>query len=220
MGSERASVLKETIIYFNEFLEMNFDSITLREDKIIEFLHLIMKDGYSPDFNWQFIPGNNKKLLEEFEKSGLRRDIWIYGKEVVEEDLFVKNYVKNYINKNSIDYIMRDRGYEIIEDVLIPLNIDSAAIAKRAGKKERYNNTVIFTDFSLTMYGFDMYPSNEYSIQKYKETKFTEGSTGGVRKKLVDAILLFDTKSFKDPYCDIILVMDFFYPLMEINKND
>lgn len=219
LGYEKSDVLKETILYFNEFLDTNFDTIKMREDKIHSFLNTILENGFSPKINWKYNPEKNKTIIEKFEKSGLRKDIWIYGKELVEVDTETFKYVENYVKENSIDYKMPDRGYEYADEIIM-VDMDSLEIAEQEEKKIRFNNSRIDRDFSLTMFGFDIFPTEDNLIQDYKETKFEKGSTRGARRILIDKILGFDKKNFLDPYFNIILVEDYFYLLVYVNEDN
>jgi len=220
MGEEKESIIKETLICFNEFLETNFDTVISRKDRIDVLLNAIIKDGFSSEIKWQYDIEKIKALIDNFEKSGLRKDIWVYGKELINHDTLIFKYVRKFTDERSITYNRSESFYEAASERMLPLNMDSIEKAKIEEKRIQYENSIIFSDYSLTLFGLDIYKSYNQFIQDYIEYKFNNGSSIYSKRNLIDKVLSFDEQTYLDPYCDVILVMDYFYLLMYVNVEN
>ena len=215
IGKEKAEVLKETVANFNQFLNENFNSYDKKEDKVYQFLLQLQQNNSMPNDDWKYNLDKNRKLIEKFESTGLRKEIWIYGKEAFERDSFVLNYYENYKNKDTTEYQSLGELMDIDIDIEQDRNYNLDSILK--ADSIRFLTKTIASSYSLLIVGMDMYQSNDTSIQNYSNAKLDFGDI--TPNLLINGLLRFDKQSYLDPYCDIILITEIFYYFMRSNQG-
>lgn len=82
LGDEQSIVLQETVVYFNQFLDDNFKNEKNKEDKVYQFLKYLSDHELRPNEDWIYDKAKCKLIIEEFEKTGLRKEIRVYEYEL------------------------------------------------------------------------------------------------------------------------------------------
>lgn len=86
LGQDKAAPLKKAADSFDKFLKTNFPDQTDQQQRALRFIQLISKNEW-PNQDWDLPTEMNKKILEEFETSGLRKEFRLYGYEKGSNDM-------------------------------------------------------------------------------------------------------------------------------------
>lgn len=91
LGQAKAEALNQAVASLDSFLLTNFQEQNDQQQRAITLLEQIRRDNW-PDPSWILRTEENKKILEDFEKSGLRKEFRIYDYEeysnVIDEEFF------------------------------------------------------------------------------------------------------------------------------------
>lgn len=221
IGNDKAEILNKSIESFDEFLRINYNNQTNQNHRIIEFLKTIQKNEYCPDENWIFSTESNKQIIEQFEKSGLRKEIWMYGFERRERK---KEYQEYYDNYRDIAFSttkslgsLKDLN---IEDEIFPLTNDSLFMESLKQDDIRFDSTKIATEISNIIIALDKIKPTDSLLINYIETKLIAGS---ISPSLLINILLYNYErhNFDNPLIKVILVTEFYYGIMnwDLERN-
>ena len=89
LGQDKANALNSGVESFDQFLKTNFPGKELKRIKL--FLEYLQKN-LGPDSIWNLPTKRNKKIIAEFESSGLRKEIWVYGFEEYEPQYDIQKF--------------------------------------------------------------------------------------------------------------------------------
>lgn len=218
LGKEKAKAFNEAIKSFDKFLETNFPNQDNQSDKTKKFLKQFLNSD-SPDSSWIFRTKRNKKILEQLESSGLRKEIWIYGKENYDEKYNIYDLINPFKNDSS-----QSLGkVEIIEDEIIPIPrpaIDSTELARLEKERdEQYNNLLMTNEKGEILYGLAKFANNDSIVQKYVEVKLIAGD---ISPSLVASAFLSQIKDFENPFIKRMIFVELYYWIMkwDVEKNN
>ncbi len=218
LGKEKATALNEAIKSFDKFLETNFPNQDNQSDKTKEFLKRFINSN-SPDSSWIFTTKRNIKLLVQLESSGLRKEIWIYGKE---------NYAEKYNIYDLINPFKNDSSQglgelEIIEDEIIPIPRPTTDSTELAGIEkeldEQYNNLLMTNEKGEFLYGLAKFANNDSIVHEYVEVKLVAGDFS---PSIVASAFLSHIRDFENPFIKRMIFVELYYWLIEwnIEKNE
>ncbi|MBS2213935.1 hypothetical protein KEM09_21180 [Carboxylicivirga mesophila] len=187
LGNEKAKVFNNTVESFRDFLVLNYPDYEDENQRIYQFLKTLTD---TKDYNYNFIIDKEKstKIVAEWEKSGLRKEVWLFGNEEYTSSLWDPTEEQA---EEEIMPITRNKGIEV--DVDLSKYFDS--------------NTG-----GLYLYGLDNYAPNDTIIQSYVEGKSALGNISYLRvaegfKKL--------KINYHEPFFIRILVVEFYYNLIK-----
>lgn len=126
IGREKARALHEAVSSFDSFLEMNYRSEANYKAKATAFLNDFKKGNTE---NWRLDSIDTKRLIKDFERSGLRQEIWIFSKEIeLSRDDYNEYYAdlihamalydhgkKRFISPHSVDSISALSDHEDLD---------------------------------------------------------------------------------------------------------
>jgi hypothetical protein len=78
LGKERALVMQDAVDCFDQFLANNYPDSKNQAERIKSFLKQITELN-GPDSSWVY--ECDRKIIESFESTGLRKEIWLYEHE-------------------------------------------------------------------------------------------------------------------------------------------
>ncbi len=188
LGVEKAEAFNEAVLSFKEFLKVNYPEIEEENQRINQFLQTLM-DTKDFNFNFKFDVEKCARIIEKWEKSDLRKEVWLYGNEDY-TSLFWSNTGEEL--EEEIIPITRNEGIEV-ETVDISKYLDSNS----AG---------------LYLYGLSEYAPNDTIIQEYVDMKKAIGDISS--KTIAESIKKLKIK-YNEPFFMRILVVEFYYDLMK-----
>ena len=213
LGKEKATALNEAIESFDNFLETNFPKQDNQSDRTKEFLKQFLNSD-SPDSSWIFTTNRNKRIIEQLESSGLRKEIWIYGNENYDEKYNIHDLINPFENDSS-----QSLGKaEIIEDEIIPIQrpeIDSTELARiEKERDEQYNNLLMTNEKGEFLYGLAKFANNDSIVHEYVEVKLIAGD---ISPSLVASAFLSQIKDFENPFIKRMIFVELYYWMMKWN---
>lgn len=213
LGRDKMIALNSAVESFDLFLKTNYpdsDNQSKRTRAFLEFLH----ENSEPDSTWNLPTKTNQKIVSDFETSGLRKEIWLYGYEEYEPKYDIYEILPPDEQDTSNIQDLGEIDFELIEEEIIPLpNIDSVERAKREKEmEERIKNSLHFNDYGQYLYALTKYTLKDTTIQDYVYVKILPGDISPV---LIAAGLLSQEIDFEDPFIKRILVTEFYYRIMK-----
>ncbi len=195
LGKEKAKVLNQTVKSFDKFLDDNFPDSKSTSDKTRSYLELIMNYTSYVEKNWKTNRKANKKLLEKWEESGLRIEIWWYDGE------------EYYADHLEIDTTVFD--LETIEDdEIVPFtNRDTIRESSVDFENYKFSNT-----FGKYLFGLKQFAPNDTLVQDYVDVKTEVGDISPTSVANAFIVLFQD---LDEPFIKRIIVVEFYYYFME-----
>ena len=164
LGASQSKVLDKTIISFERFLEVNYGSEKSSELRLKAFLESII--FMNQQSSWTFDLENNKILLSEWESSGLRREIELYGYEDYSPtcDIFglLPHDTIDHSNSDTIKFGTME--YALAEEDLLPMSPedslkyieDTARANSKIRKIMAHRDSILnFNRFGKFLYGLN-----------------------------------------------------------------
>ena len=212
LGQVKADALNSAVESFDQFLKTNFpDNESERTEAFLEY----MQENLEPNSTWNLPTKINKKIISEFESSGLRKEIWIYGYEEYEPQYDIYEVFPLEETDTSDIQNLGELDLDVlIEEEIIPIsNIDSAEIARREKEmEERMRNSLHFNNNGQFLYGLAKFNLSDTTIQGYIDAKIVAGDISPV---LIASGLLSQNIDFEEPFIKRILVTEFYYWIMK-----
>jgi hypothetical protein len=81
LGTSKADVLDQIVESFSTFLSVNYDTLSTSIQRMTAFTGYLCHSGGQFNENWNFNTEKNRKILELYESSQLRNELWYYGYE-------------------------------------------------------------------------------------------------------------------------------------------
>ena len=218
LGKEKSYAMNQAIVSFEHFLNVNYPESNTQSDRIKSFLEQLSNDYQSEsDVSLIYETTNNMRIINLWEKSGLRKEIWTYGYENYEpthniEDLLIKQK-KDSITTLGEAFLTQE------EDESWNIDVDSLDIIKEQKEMEkRMQNTLHANSSGDFLYGLAKYSPNDKIIQDYVDAKFQAGDIFPI---LFLPSFLEKTKNFNETFFKMIIITEFYYPLIkeDIEQN-
>ena len=222
-------ILRQNILYFNEYIRAVFEEKKELKNEIIEEDdEEIEKENDKDKF---LININNCKIVEKMEG--------IYGDFIKEKldfyfifngEMIDKKFMDEICEYSKQNYILFKMGKNINKDIIPSdkystnqydyFEVNKDDIAKYGNK----SNVLIFTDFLLDLKNkFDMYKIfQNYSIEKsiisFKDYLYNFNKYNKIKEenKLVELFNKFERFSFNNDYADVTIIL---IQIMTMNKN-
>jgi hypothetical protein len=214
LGKEKTFALKESVRLFNSFLDDNYGDQKTKAGKAKAFLEYLSENNQlTPDSTWEFDLRKNAIIVNLFERTGLRNEIWIYGK----EDHFTNDALERYFKyQDSISNLLEARTVEAITGE-IPTVDDSLVEIQLYEDSIRYRETRIIPEYNSLLFVMLNNPSENSCIQKYIDYRFYKGLAR--EGSMITELLKCEPECYSDLYFDVIMVSEFFYFYMEANTE-
>lgn len=215
LGKEKANVLNAAVESFEQFLKKNYSEFDSQSMRTEAYLRQI-ENNFESDSSWIFSTSRNKKIIEDFETSGLRKEIWVYGYEDYEPKYDIYDLLTPGETDTTITHDTVELDLDLIEEEIIPLsNIDSVEIAKRKKEmEEKRRNSLHFNTHGEFLFALTKYTSGDTFMQEYADMKAYDGNISPV---IIASGLLRQEINFNDPFMKRILVTEFHFGLMKWN---
>jgi len=210
LGKEKAVILKKAVDSFDEFLKMNFSNQTNYNQRVLEFLKQLSNNHYHHCDNWIYNFESGKEIIDLFEKSGLRKEIWIYHSESDEIDSEYQKYYDNY--NDSLSFNINTLGS--IENLKIPDELVSEMNDSLLTVKLKQDSLIktfkLATTISEIVIALHKIKSSDSLLINYAETRLKFGSiTSSILvKRLLENSERLD---FNNPLIKSVLVIEFYY---------
>lgn len=213
LGKEKANALNAAEKSFEQFLLTNYANHNSFAERTKAFLKQLSRHN-KPDSLWALDTEKNSRIIESFETTGLRKEIWLYGY----EEYSPKNNIYELLPPEEKDTSnISDLGeleIDLIEEELIPISkVDPAELAKRdREREERMKNSLHANAYGEFLYGLAKFTPNDSLIQGYVKVKVTENDISpGV---IAGGFLEYYT-NLDDPFMKRIMVVEFYFWIMK-----
>lgn len=205
LGTEKAIALNELMLSFDSFIENNYGKVN--DKNIRDFLKdFSCENSLKP--NLIFEKEKNERILEEFEKTGLRRDIWLYGSETDYKEYPILELINQTVQTDSLESLELK-----IEDEIIPITKDKSINYDSLEKsmKLQWDTTLSTNQRGAFLFGLYKF-SNDSLIKEYVELKTSFGDIGVCTIKKGILNLKNDLSLF---YLKLIITVEIYYPLIK-----
>ncbi len=221
LGKEKAKALNAAVASFDQFLLKNYGNLNSCSSRTKAFLEQI-DNLNEPDSLWTFETEKNIKIIETFETSGLRKDIWLYENEEYESKYNIHEFLKPEAQDSIPITNLGELDIDLIEAEIIPITeIDSAAIARFDKEMEERNKNLLLSNArGKFFYGLAKFNSSDSLILDYVE------ATGfNISPAVIAGGFLDQDINFEEPFIKRIVAVEFYFWIMkwdiarkEINK--
>ncbi|MFC2138129.1 hypothetical protein ACFLTE_08150 [Bacteroidota bacterium] len=201
LGNEKAQAFKNMINSFDEFLKLNFKNEVTQGQRIMKFIYVLNMNGCKLDTSWIFNLQKDKEAQERFEKSGMRKEIWIK------------------INENYSDFSDQEKDLLLtvytadFKEKVIPLVKSDSGIILDNNSRKTYEDYFHFNSKGLFLKGLAAIQDQDTLIRDYVEAKNIAGDTSVLL--LLGGLNQFDEKTLEKPYIKMIIVAEIYINLLE-----
>jgi hypothetical protein len=213
LGADKAAALNDAVDSFDRFLQTNYSEFDNSSDRYVAFLKQIAEHN-APNERWVSDTNHNSEIIDAFESTGLRKEIWLYGYESYESDRDFSKVLPPPEPKDSSK--IKDLGELhlelIIEDSMRDYTYDSAAVAKMEKEWEERRRNSLHTNIQGDYL---------YSILKYApKDSFAYGAAEGIYQVgnlspgVVSHGFLENIKNFDDPFVKRLMITEFYFELV------
>ncbi len=208
LGTEKAIALNELMLSFDSFIENNYGEVN--NESIRDFLKdFSCEDSLKP--NLIFEKEKNERILEEFEKTGLRKDIWLYGSETDYKEYPILELINKTVQTDSLESLELK-----IEDEIIPITKDKSIDYDSLEKsmKLRWDTTLSTNQRGAFLFGLYKF-SNDTIVKDYVEAKTSVG--GDISPCLISDGLLSLKNDLNNIYIKYIILTEIYYTMIKDN---
>ncbi|MFN2430250.1 MAG: hypothetical protein ABR574_09555 [Cryomorphaceae bacterium] len=147
LGLERAAALSEAVDSFDRFLLTNYPEFDNSRDRSRAFLKQIAQHN-KPNESWILETERNAKIIESFESTGLRKEIWVYGYEAYESEHDFSKVLPPVVPDTPEIHELGELDIDLVEDETVPIGkVDTAEIARRAQQREEARLNSLSTNY-------------------------------------------------------------------------
>lgn len=209
IGKQKSKAFNQAIESYYNFLEINFQDCVNTSDRTKAFLTRVAHFNI-PDSTWTLTTDENQKIIELWDASGLRKEIWIYGYESYESRFNVFELLKPKKTKSNSQ--LGNMNLEEIVDDEISVS-DSLELVKRI--KEMKLESKLIQENSLStningefLYGLSKYASTDSVVNEYVQTKveFIDISPSIMALAFLDQI-----QDYEDPFIQRMILVEMYY---------
>lgn len=229
LGSKKSKALNEAVDSFEEFLKVNFPNQDTYSERAFSFLveldsacnnHGVV---YSLDWSWTLDSKKNRRVVDLFENSGLRREIWLFGY----EEYYPKNDLSELLDTN-IFYSSPDTfspatiqsDSELMEEAeyfskMQGYNYDTLLKSMKV-KRERRKNSLYNNEFGDYIYGLMKHSKDSSWTKSFAMAQIQMAVSPCA---LVPSLIDFNqTKvDLSDPFIKRIIVVELYFPIIYSN---
>ena len=226
--SEKSKALDEAVDSFEEFLKVNFPNQKTYSERAFSFLLELdsaCNDGavFDVNWSWKFNSKNIIRVVDLFENSGLRREIWLFGY----EEYYPKHDLSDLLDTN-IFYLSLDTfspatirsDSELIEEAewfsrMQGYDYDTLLKSMKA-KREMRKNSLYTNKYGDFIYGLLIHSKDSSYAKSIAEAYFQYDISPCV---LIPSLIEFnETKvDLTDPVIKRIVTVELYYPIIYNN---
>lgn len=213
LGEEKTAAMNTAVESFEHFLLINYSTYKSHASRAKAFLEQICNTS-GPDSSWVLTTEANVKIIEAFETTGLRKEIWLY----ISEEYLPKNNINELFPIKQQDTVteieLGELDLELIEGLKVPFaNMNMAEIVQPEKEKEEWIkkpfNSNLYGEF---FYGLAKFAPNDSLTQEYVEVKAIAGDISHV---IIAAAFLQQNTNFDDPFIKRIMIVEFYFWIMK-----
>lgn len=211
LGPEKAAALDEGLASFYAFLEKNFPEEPDFSARTRAFVQQF-NENYNPDSSWVYNFEARKNLIQVWEKSCLRKEIWIYGYETYSPKYNIRDLVvpETYSTDSLSDIGTLD--LDLIYDSEEDLKIDTVAVAKMEAEWAEKRRNSLHTNFQGEFfYTLALYAQHNPFVKEYLEVILRENqiSPGVMANALIENVQDLD-----NPFIQRVILVEFYFRFM------
>jgi len=213
IGDKRAIVLQAAVDSFDQFLMSNYPESTNQAERVTSFLEQIAKHNSSAK-TWVFDREMNAEIIESFESTGLRREIWLYGYETYKP----KNDFSKVLPPPAAEETREEKDFgelslDLIEEEIIPTENTDQVVQSRLGKKqeERIQNSLNPNGEGDYIFALLKYSPKESFVYEYAQILREENR---IAPAIIANGFLYGAPDYEDSFVKRLLVTEFYYWLI------
>ncbi len=220
LGEEKALVFDRLVDSFVSFLSINFPNEKNIGEKTKVFLKSIEQGDTLVINSWKFNLEELHSLFDDFESSGLRKEIYLY----YQEDYKAKNHDYwwylydpfDFSQTNSDDDSSALHEVEELKSIDFIIDTNASEILPERRETERKFNSYSFNLSGKFLYGLAKFSPADSAIESYVDAKI---QVGYISRRLTASGLLhdFSYRGFDNPFLHRIIVAEM-YLFMVKNK--
>lgn len=212
LGAEKANALNVAVESFEQFLQNNYADLDNQNTRVKAFLRQLLEHN-QPDSLWQFETKKNLRIIELFETTGLRKDIWLYPNETYQPDYDIFELLQPEVQDKSVEHYKGELKLDLIDEEIVGTSSpDSAEMAKRDKEREEsVSNSLDNNASGKYLYGLAKFAHDDSLIQEYIRVKATENL---ISPGVMAGGFLLACDNFDDPFLKRMLVVEFYYWIM------
>ncbi|MCZ4410599.1 hypothetical protein O3Q51_17415 [Cryomorphaceae bacterium 1068] len=227
LGVEKSKALDEAVVSFEEFLTVNYPNQKTYSERAFSFLLELdsaCRDGlnFGANWPWQFNTEDNSRIVDLFENSGLRRELWLYGYE-------------EYYPKNDLTELLDTSIMYFFPDTFSPVTLRSDSILMEEAewfsrmqgydydtllksmkaKREMRKNSLYYNEYGDFIYALMKYSEDSSYVKSYSEAQIQIALSPCV---LVPSLIEFNETEvdLSDSFIKRIVVVEFYYPMIDV----
>lgn len=212
LGAEKANALNGAVESFEQFLQNNYADLDNQNARVKAFLGQIAEHN-QPDSSWQLETEKCLRIIESFETTGLRKDIWLYPNETYKPDYDIFELLQPAAQDTSAEYYSGELKLDLIEEEIVATSrLDSAEMAKRDREREKsVRNSLDINASGKYLYGLAKFAHDDSLIQEYVRAIVTENQ---ISPGVMSGGFLLAYNNFDDPFLKRMLVVEFYHWIM------
>ena len=199
LGEEQSAAFDQAVDSYKKFLDLNYSDQESLTDQNSQFLKDFQNIYTSGPPDWKF-PDDIQAVLNQWEKSGLRKEIRLWPNE---------NYKPNHFPDLDENDSTDSENIEVeIEDKIIPITTrDGPTISEPA----RVDSFLVSNTFGKFLYALGQCCSNDTLVNGYVEVK---QNAGDISPSLIAGAYSGFGERLNDPILIRMIVAELYYFLM------
>ncbi len=225
LGDNKATALELAMSSFHIFLEMNYPNQPTSSEKIKAFLMDLQSQDYTYILNLKYDIENIKNVVQEFEKTGLRKDIYLYPYEDY-QTFNLKEFDLNILFPSTSNVQETDLDIMEMDEIFVSKSKDSLIIEdlidNEVQKNAKHDSTMYFNCGGQFLYGLAKFNQSDTTLMEYVEIKTV---VGDISFTLLSSGFLYNHPSKLDrPWLQIAIVAEiylyFIYKKVKLLNRD
>ncbi|MCT4625204.1 MAG: hypothetical protein N4A46_16395 [Schleiferiaceae bacterium] len=204
MGKEQTKAMDAAVASFQTFLKLNYPDSTNLRSKTAGFLNDVTYMNPQIVQSWDF-PPNTLDVYNQWESSGLRKEIWLWTNEDYEPQHFERP------NTAMIGAVELKLLEEIDDDDIVPI---SGSNTDRPMQKIEKDSILSFNTWGKYLFALNQSCSSDASITEYTDVK---ALTSDISTALVASAFPYFDKKLDHPIIQRMIVAEFYYLFLELH---
>ena len=199
LGEEQSSAFDQAVASYKKFLELNYSDQESLGDQNSKFLKDFKSIYTSGPPNWKF-PDDIQAVLDEWEKSGLRKEIRLWPNE---------NYHPNHFPDLDENDSPDSEKIEVeTDDEIIPIRDRDGKIISEPARTDSF---LVSNTFGKFLYALDQCCSTDTLVNDYVEVKRIAGD---ISPSLMAGAYSDFEESLNDPILTRMIIAELYYFIM------
>lgn len=218
-GKERAATLEDAVDSFDRFIQVNYAEFENSTEQIEAFLKQITQYNEAQD-SWILETERNSKIIESFESTGLRKEIWTYGYEDYESKHDFNEVLLPAVPDTTPIRELGDLALDLMEEeIIVPLRKVDPVEQERLEKEReaRRLNSLQSNYQGDYVFALLKYSPKESFVYEFTESKYAAGVD--ISMAILAGAYLYSEVNYNDPLVKRLLVTDFYFWVMNWDVN-